>query len=98
MRERLARLETVERSADEGHYGVVDYVGRLQSVDGVSGERTLVPFEGGEGRDQLIELGGQPIPGFEEACSAPARGSRADPSFPADYDNQELAAGKRRLR
>ncbi len=94
MRERLARLETVERSADEGDYVVVDYVGRLQSVDGVSGERTLVPFEGGEGRDQLIELGGgNLIPGFEEgllgACAGETRD--IDLSFPADYDNQELA-------
>ena len=47
LRERLARLETVERAAGEGDFVVIDYVG---SLDGE-------PFEGGEGRDQLIELG-----------------------------------------
>ncbi len=94
MRERLARLETVKRPAGEGDYVVVDYVGRLQSVDGVSGERTLVPFEGGEGRDQLIELGGgNLIPGFEEGLLGAGAGETRDIelSFPADYDNQELA-------
>ena len=69
MRERLARLERVERPAAEGDYVVVDYVGRLprRRTRTRPGESTLVPFEGGEGRDQLIELGGgNLIPGFEE--------------------------------
>jgi len=94
MRERLAHLETVQRPAGEGDYVVVDYVGRLPSVDDASGEATLVPFEGGEGRDQLVELGGgNLIPGFEEgllgACAGEAR--NIELSFPADYGNQELA-------
>ena len=33
LRERLARLETVERPAGEGDFVVVDYVGRLPEVD-----------------------------------------------------------------
>ena len=33
MRERLARLETVEREAAEGDFVVVDYVGYLPSED-----------------------------------------------------------------
>ena len=54
-----ARLETVEdAAADEGDFVVMDYV-RL--------DRRRRPFAGGEGRDQLIELGsGRLVPGFEE--------------------------------
>ena len=58
MRERLARLETAARPAATGDYVVVDYVGRLPTVDPDSGETTMVTFAGGEGRDQLVELGG----------------------------------------
>ena len=57
LRERSGRLETVERAAGEGDFVVMDYLG---SIDGE-------PFEGGEGRDQMIELGsGRLVPGFEE--------------------------------
>jgi|HubBroStandDraft_4_1064222.scaffolds.fasta_scaffold33837_1 trigger factor len=95
MRERLARLETVQRPAGEGDYVVLDYVGRLPRVEETSGETTLVPFAGGEGRDQLIELGGgNLIPGFEEGLIGAQAGEAArtvDLSFPADYGNQELA-------
>lgn len=95
MRERLARLETVERPAGEGDFVVVDYVGRLPAADDASGETTLVPFEGGEGRDQLVELGaGNLIPGFEEGLLGVRAGEEprtVDLSFPADYGNKELA-------
>lgn len=95
MRERLARLETVERPAGEGDFVVVDYVGRLPAVDEASGETTLVPFEGGEGRDQLVELGaGNLIPGFESGLLGARAGEEprtVDLSFPADYANKELA-------
>lgn len=84
LREHLARLETAEREAGEGDFVVVDYVG---TIDGT-------PFEGGEGRDQLIELGGgRLIPGFEEQL----RGARAGEertiqvTFPDDYGAQHLA-------
>jgi trigger factor len=64
MRERLARLETAERPAAQSDFVVIDYVGSLRVGDD-DGER-LEPFEGGEGRDQLVELGGgNLIPGFE---------------------------------
>ncbi|HWX88321.1 MAG TPA: trigger factor [Solirubrobacteraceae bacterium] len=84
LRERLARLETVERDAASGDFVVVDYVG---SVDGE-------PFKGGEGRDQLVELGsGNLIPGFEEGLEGSVAGETRtiDLSFPADYPAQELA-------
>lgn len=94
MRERLARLETAERPAAEGDYVVVDYVGRLPSVDEETGETMMVAFAGGEGRDQLIELGGgKLIPGFEEGLLGVAAGEArtVQLSFPADYNNAELA-------
>jgi trigger factor len=84
LRERLARLETVERPAASGDFVVADYVG---SVDGE-------PFKGGEGRDQLVELGsGNLIPGFEEGLEGAGAGETRtiDLSFPADYPSQELA-------
>jgi trigger factor len=95
MRERLARLETVERPAEEGDYVVIDYVGRLPTVDEESGDTTFVPFAGGEGRDQLIELGaGNLIPGFEESLLGAQAGEdprTVDLSFPTDYGAEELA-------
>lgn len=64
LRERVGTLETVERPAEAGDHVVIDYQG---SIDGES-------FEGGEGRDRLVELGtGRLLPGFDEqltGCSA----------------------------
>ncbi len=84
LRERVATLETVERPAAEGDHVVMDYLG---SIDGE-------PFEGGAGRDQLLELGsGRLIPGFEEQLiGASAEETRSvEVTFPEDYPNQELA-------
>jgi trigger factor len=84
MRERLARLETAERAAAAGDFVVIDYLGTL------AGE----PFAGGEGRDQLVELGGgNLIPGFEEGLLGAAAGDErtVELSFPADYGAEELA-------
>jgi trigger factor len=86
VRERLARLETVERPAAEGDFVVADYVGRLDGEDD--------PFDGGEGRDQLIELGsGNLIPGFEEGLVGASAGEERDVAvtFPADYGATHLA-------
>ena len=94
MRERLARLQTAERPAGEGDFVVVDYVGSLAAGDSSGGERQWVPFAGGEGRDQLIELGGgNLIPGFEQALLGAGAGDARTAllTFPADYGNQELA-------
>jgi len=88
-RERLARLETVERAAGAGDFVVIDYVGSLPGEDG-----ELVPFAGGEGRDQLVELGsGNLIPGFEEGLLGSSAGEERTLSvtFPADYGAAELA-------
>ncbi|HEY4823652.1 MAG TPA: trigger factor [Solirubrobacteraceae bacterium] len=92
LRERLAKLETAERAAAEGDFVVIDYAGSL-SVSDDDGER-LEPFEGGEGRDQLVELGGgNLIPGFEEALVGASAGEQKDVelTFPAEYPAEQLA-------
>jgi trigger factor len=92
-RERLARLKTVERPAAEGDFVVVDYEGSLIG-ESPSGERRLERLAGGEGRDQLVELGaGNLVPGLEEnLVGASAGETRAvELSFPADHANRDLA-------
>jgi trigger factor len=96
MRERLARLDTVERAAAEGDFVVVDYVGYLPPEDdGLDpAHPEAQPFEGGEGRDQLIELGGgNLIPGFEEGLLGSTAGETRtiELAFPADYGAEHLA-------
>ena len=97
VRERLAKLETAERAAAEGDFVVIDYVGSLPAPvadDDEEQEPRLEPFAGGEGRDQLIELGGgNLIPGFEEALVGASAGEdrQVQLTFPDDYPNEELA-------
>jgi trigger factor len=89
LRERLARLQTAERPAQAGDFVVVDYEGALL---GPAGERE--PFAGGEGRDQLVELGaGALIEGFEQALEGAAAGESrtVELAFPPDYPRAELA-------
>jgi trigger factor len=84
LREALASLEPVEREAQTGDFVVLDYTG---SVDGV-------PFEGGEGRGQTIELGaGRLIPGFEDQLvgAQPGEDRELNVKFPDDYGAEELA-------
>jgi trigger factor len=84
LRESLASLETVEREAGEGDFVVMDYVG---SVDGT-------PFEGGDGRGQVVELGsGRLIPGFEEQLASVSAGEErtVELTFPDDYPAEQLA-------
>jgi trigger factor len=89
LRERLARLEAVQRPAAAGDFVVLDYEGALVGEDGAR-----APFAGGEGRDQLVELGsGNLIEGFEQALEGASAGeSRTlQLTFPADYARAELA-------
>lgn len=84
LREQGARLESKDGAAAEGDFVVMDYKG---FVDGEA-------FEGGEGRDQLIELGsGRLIPGFEEQITgAVAEEERTiTVDFPEDYHAEHLA-------
>jgi trigger factor len=94
MRERLARLETAERAAEKGDFIVVDYVGSLAPAGGEGDEGTWEQFAGGEGRDQLVELGsGNLIPGFEEGLLGASAGETRTVAlaFPEDYGSPELA-------
>jgi trigger factor len=84
LRERSARLETVDAAAGSGDFIVMDHVG---TIDGE-------PFGGGEGRDQLVELGsGRLVPGFEEGLQGARAGDERTVSvtFPDDYAAEELA-------
>src|SRR3954471_3569073 len=84
LRERAAKLETVDRAAGRGDFVVMDFAG---TVDGVA-------FAGGEGRDQMIELGsGRLVPGFEEQLEGATAGENRTVTitFPTDYPATELA-------
>src|SRR3954468_12855705 len=84
LRERAAKLETVDRQAQRGDYVVMDFAG---AVDGV-------PFAGGEGRDQMIELGsGRLVPGFEDQLEGAVGGESRTVTitFPEDYGAPNLA-------
>jgi trigger factor len=84
LRESLASLETVDRPAGNGDFVVIDFAG---SVDGE-------PFEGGEARGHLVELGsGRLIPGFEEQLQGVAAGDEREVKlkFPDDYPADHLA-------
>jgi trigger factor len=96
LRERTARVETVERAAQSGDFVVMDYAGRLVEETGEEGE----VFPGGEGRDQLVELGsGRLVPGFEDQLTGAGAGEQrtVEIDFPADYGAQELAGRKARF-
>src|SRR4051794_40905789 len=84
LRDRTAKLETVERAAADGDFVVMDYLGTLD------GE----PFAGGEGRDQMVELGtGRLVPGFEEQLEGASTGEErtVTVTFPEDYGAEQLA-------
>jgi trigger factor len=84
LRERSAKVETVDRPAGRGDFVVMDFTG---SVDGT-------PFAGGEGRDQMVELGsGRLVPGFEEQLEGAGAGEERtiEVTFPEDYQAAELA-------
>jgi trigger factor len=76
--------EPAGTAAANGHIVTIDFVGR---VDGV-------PFEGGSGRDVVLELGsGRFIPGFEEQLIGAAAGDDrvVNTTFPEHYGAAEVA-------
>jgi trigger factor len=84
LRETLARLDSVDRPAQQGDHLVVDFQGR------VDGEL----FKGGEARDYMLELGGgRLIEGFEEQLIGAKAGEQrtVEVPFPAEYQAEELA-------
>jgi trigger factor len=84
LREGLASLNPVEREAREGDHLLIDYRG---VVDGE-------PFDGGEGRDELVELGGgRLLEGFERGLvgAGPGEERSIEVDFPEDYRAEQLA-------
>jgi trigger factor len=87
LRKQNGRLETVDRPAEQGDFVVMDFLGKLDGT----------PFEGGEGRDQLLELGsGQLIPGFEDQLVGATAGDErtVTVTFPEEYPQAEHLAGQ----
>jgi trigger factor len=84
QRDALASLENVDRAAGRGDFVVVDFVGK------VDGE----PFDGGDARGYLLELGSaRLIPGFEEQLEGASAGDTREVrvTFPDDYGAEHLA-------
>jgi trigger factor len=84
LRHGFASLTPVEREAAEGDHLLIDYRGELD------GE----PFDGGEGRDELIELGaGQLLEDLERGLVGASAGEErsVDVGFPDDYRVDRLA-------
>jgi trigger factor len=83
LREAFAKLNPVDRPAADGEVVLIDYRGE------VDGE----PFEGGEAKDYLLELGaGRVLPEFEAALPGAKAGDRKEVTvtFPDDYPPEEL--------
>lgn len=84
LRDRAGRLEAIERPAADGDFVVMDFLG---TVDGVA-------FQGGEARDQMVELGASRLVGtFEEQLLGASAGDERTVSitFPDDYNAKQLA-------
>src|SRR3954449_6395358 len=84
LRESSASLENVDRPAQKGDFVVLDFVGK------VGGE----PFEGGEARGYLLELGSnRPVEGFEEQLEGATAGDerQVNVTFPEDYRAENIA-------
>jgi trigger factor len=87
LRESSASLDTVDRPAAKGDFVVMDFVG---TVDGE-------PFEGGEARGYLLELGsGRLVEGFEEQLEGASAGDEVTVTvtFPEDYRAEALAGNE----
>ncbi|HEX8083783.1 MAG TPA: trigger factor [Solirubrobacteraceae bacterium] len=87
LRERAARLDTHDGTAENGDFVVIDLKG---FVDGE-------PFEGGEMTDHLLELGsGRFIPGFEEQLTGAAAGEErsVEVTFPPEYQQAPHLVGR----
>src|SRR2546421_838533 len=84
LRESVASLDNAERPAASGDFVVLDFEG---TVDGE-------PFEGGEARGYLLELGsGRLVEGFEEQLQGATAGEEREVrvTFPDEYRAEQLA-------
>ncbi len=83
LRQRHAKLVAVEREAAEGDTVLISFVGRIDGEE----------FDGGAGRDQLVELGsGRLVPGFEDQLQGAKAGEDREVTvnFPDDYGAEHL--------
>jgi trigger factor len=83
LRERFARVETVDRAVERGDIAVVDFVGTVE------GEA----FKGGEARDYMLEVGGNRlVEGFEDQLLGAKAGEKraVEIDFPEDYHAEDL--------
>lgn len=84
LREGFAKLNPVDREAKDGDVLLIDYTG---TIDGE-------PFDGGEAKDYLLEVGaGRVLPEFEEALKGAKGGEEhtATVNFPDDYQGEDVA-------
>lgn len=87
LREAFAKLNPVDRAAEEGDVLQIDYEGKIDGEE----------FEGGSAKDYLLELGaGRVLPEFEKSLPGAKAGETktAGVTFPDDYPGEEVA-GKR---
>jgi trigger factor len=108
MRERLARLETAERSAAAGDYLVIDHQGELLGGESAEGEEPEEPdahlaaaAEALSGRDQLVELGAGRLPEeLERALIGASAGQErtVEVEFPEQYGDSPLAGRRAKLQ
>ena len=84
MAQNVARIQSVERPAENGDTAVIDFEG---FKDGVA-------FNGGKGEKYELKLGSNSfIPGFEEQVVGMTAGEEKDinVTFPEDYHSKDLA-------
>ena len=94
MRDRLARLQTAQRPAQEGDFVVIDYVARLAGEAGAGEQAQGAPLPGGEGRDQLVEIGaGRAVAGLEQGLLGASAGEErtVQVTFSPDHADEQLA-------
>jgi trigger factor len=102
MRERLARLERVERPAATGDFLVIDHEGELVGDDAeAEGEQASSAQAALSGRDQLVELGAGRLPeDLESALIGASAGEErsAEVDFPGEQGESPLAGRRTRLQ
>lgn len=84
LREGMARLDSVDRPAEEGDHVLADFVGRIDGDE----------FDGGSATDQVIEIGaGRLIDDFEDQMKGSSAGDsvEVEVTFPDEYGAPELA-------
>jgi trigger factor len=84
LREGFARLNPVERAGGDGDVALIDFRGEID------GE----PFEGGEAKDYLLEIGaGRVLPELEQGVKGASAGDerKVEVTFPDDYGAEDLA-------